>query len=219
MKELFTYGMRFSPIWDPSDIEQVTGLINLVETIFDINKNANLWCEVGVGLGESTSIFLGFQKIHKIHCIDSFSKHENYFDELAFAPEDLKKTIDFDIFKNVFLTRLKDEISNNRCIPIIDSSQNAAKIFDDNFFDVVYIDADHSYEAVKNDLFSYFDKVKARGFLCGHDYARDGRFGYSGKIAGDPWPGVTKAVHELIDYYKLPMPIIFKDSSFLIQKI
>jgi len=36
--------------------------------------------------------------------------------------------------------------------------------------DFVFIDADHSYEGVRQDLISWWPKVKPGGFICGHDY-------------------------------------------------
>lgn len=36
--------------------------------------------------------------------------------------------------------------------------------------DFVYIDGDHSYEAVKKDLEAWYPKVKSGGMFCGHDY-------------------------------------------------
>lgn len=62
-------------------------------------------------------------------------------------------------------------------------SLEAVKKFEDNYFDFVYIDADHRYEAVKADIIAWLPKVRAGGFLCGHDYGEK--------------DGVTKAVDEL----------------------
>jgi hypothetical protein len=41
---------------------------------------------------------------------------------------------------------------------------------EDEYFDLVYIDADHSYDGVLNDLELSYKKVKRNGFICGHDY-------------------------------------------------
>jgi len=35
----------------------------------------------------------------------------------------------------------------------------------------MYIDGDHSYKGVSNDLKLGLSLVKSRGFICGHDYA------------------------------------------------
>lgn len=50
---------------------------------------------------------------------------------------------------------------------------NAAKHFPDNYFDLVYIDADHTYEGCKKDLESWYPKVKKGKFLLGDDYVNN----------------------------------------------
>ncbi len=52
-----------------------------------------------------------------------------------------------------------------------DDSLVAAKNIPNEYFDFVYIDADHSYESVKSDIIAWFPKVKKGGFLAGHDWA------------------------------------------------
>jgi len=52
--------------------------------------------------------------------------------------------------------------------------------FEDNLFDFIFIDADHSFEGCCEDILAWWPKVKNGGWLCGHDY--------------NAWPGVTEAV-------------------------
>jgi len=65
-------------------------------------------------------------------------------------------------------------------------SPEIAKIFPDEFFDLVFIDANHSYDAVKADILAWLPHVKLRRFLTGHDY-------FHGES------GVVKAVDEFFD--------------------
>ena len=51
-------------------------------------------------------------------------------------------------------------------------------------FDFVFIDADHSYEAVKADLAAWWPRVKPGGLFCGHDY---GKREYGVTQAVDEW--------------------------------
>lgn len=54
----------------------------------------------------------------------------------------------------------------------------------DKTFDVVFIDADHRYDAVINDIKAWEGKVRPGGILCGDD-------------CGNPlWPDVKKAVQD-----------------------
>ena len=63
------------------------------------------------------------------------------------------------------------------------SSLDATELFPLSYFDLVFIDADHRYEAVLADIKSWLPLVKKGGFLTGHDYG--GRKG-----------GVTRAVDD-----------------------
>jgi hypothetical protein len=45
-----------------------------------------------------------------------------------------------------------------------------AVTFPDEYFDLIYLDACHLYEAVRQDLRDWWPKVKKGGLFCGHDY-------------------------------------------------
>lgn len=49
----------------------------------------------------------------------------------------------------------------------------AAKSFPDNYFDFIYIDANHSYEATVEDIKAYYPKLKKGGLFGGHDYCEN----------------------------------------------
>lgn len=51
-------------------------------------------------------------------------------------------------------------------------SVEMAKLVADNCFDFVYIDADHTYEAVKADIAAWWPKVRVGGTIGGHDYVK-----------------------------------------------
>lgn len=42
--------------------------------------------------------------------------------------------------------------------------------FPDEYFDFIYIDANHTYQSFKNDLFVALTKIKKNGFIGGHDF-------------------------------------------------
>lgn len=51
------------------------------------------------------------------------------------------------------------------------SSLSAVEQFADRSLDIVFIDADHSYEGCLSDIIAWTPKVKIGGLICGHDYA------------------------------------------------
>ena len=57
------------------------------------------------------------------------------------------------------------------CIQIYrEYSTDAARRFPNNYFDLIYIDADHTYEGCLSDLETWYPKVKKGRFLIGDDY-------------------------------------------------
>lgn len=49
-------------------------------------------------------------------------------------------------------------------------SSQYLKNIPDNFYDIIYLDGDHSYAGVKEDLENAFLKIKDGGYIMGHDY-------------------------------------------------
>jgi len=54
--------------------------------------------------------------------------------------------------------------------PVKVASVEGAKRYADESLDVVFIDACHTYECVKEDIAAWLPKVKRGGYLAGHDY-------------------------------------------------
>jgi hypothetical protein len=65
-----------------------------------------------------------------------------------------------------------DSISGfeDRGVMIRAASKVASGIFPDEFLNFVYIDANHAYDYVVEDIEVWFPKIKKGGYLCGHDY-------------------------------------------------
>ena len=66
--------------------------------------------------------------------------------------------------------RFKKEIKKSKVEIIRKMSHLAAKIFEDETFDWVYIDAKHDKPNVARDLNSWAPKVEPGGWILGHDY-------------------------------------------------
>jgi hypothetical protein len=58
----------------------------------------------------------------------------------------------------------------DRAVMVRASSEIASDMFEDNSLDFVYIDANHAYDYVVQDIELWYPKIKEGGYLCGHDY-------------------------------------------------
>ena len=117
--------------------------------------------EVGVYTG-SLSIFIHSRWFGKmLHLVDRWKEVPGY-DDIANNPQEMQD----EFYEGVKL--LFDGVEDVNIIR--DDSLNAAKQFEDGQLDWVYIDADHSYDAVKADIEAWFPKVRIGGLVSGDDY-------------------------------------------------
>ena len=103
-----------------------------------------------------------------------------------------------------FMDNMADMIQLGKVIPLRMSSVNAAKWFAKQGIraDMIFIDAGHTYEEIKEDIEAWEPLVKDGGILCGHDYYHDGQ----------TWPGVQQAVDERYGHKGTDMGFIMNNS-------
>ena len=58
----------------------------------------------------------------------------------------------------------------DRAIMVRTDSLNGSMMFQDESLDFVYIDANHAYDYVVQDIQLWYPKIKKNGYLMGHDY-------------------------------------------------
>lgn len=70
-------------------------------------------------------------------------------------------------------TNFKNSMANKPFVQIYrEYAHDAVRHFPDEYFDFVYIDADHTYESCLQDIADWYPKVKKGKFLLGHDYRK-----------------------------------------------
>jgi hypothetical protein len=125
-------------------------------------RNAKI-LEIGTFMGLSSfSMLKGSEFSSEMYCIDSWE-----YTGMITEPD---KAID--IFS--FFLQCVDSVGSRFIHPIRMKSKYAFPILKDGFFDVVFIDGDHSYEGACLDIKNSLLKVKNGGIICGHDYHMDG---------------------------------------------
>jgi len=130
--------------------------------------------ELGAWLGRSTAYLIDNAPNLNITVIDSWEGSDSELD----TNHKLAKTKDiFSMFKKNMGNR-KFKFYKGRAEKLVEK-------FDNEYFDTIFIDMDHSYESVKRDIELWLPKVKKGGLLAGDDYRAT-------------VPGVIEAVKELL---------------------
>lgn len=120
--------------------------------------------EVGSWLGNgSTRTFVKhlLPQSGVLYCVDTWKGSAN-------SARHQRIVRDFDVF-STFLGNIESYGGSGVVRPIMMTSRDAAEIFPDRFLDLVFIDGDHSYDAVREDILLWRPKVREGGILCGHD--------------------------------------------------
>lgn len=75
-----------------------------------------------------------------------------------------------------FCDNLLDHIKTARVIPLRVQSVLAAQMFakSKQTFDMIFVDAAHDYQSVKDDIEAWYPLLMPGGLFCGHDADRDG---------------------------------------------
>lgn len=120
--------------------------------------------EVGAWKGKSAAYMaveiINSDKNIDFHVVDTWEGSEEHMSN----PE-LK-----DLYE-IFISNMKPV--ENYYKPMRMTSIDAAKLFDDESLDFVFIDAAHDYENVTADIKAWYPKVKKGGVLAGHDFYPD----------------------------------------------
>jgi len=151
--------------------EKIQGWFNFQPLYYvaaNIFPDGSNFLEIGSWKGASAS-FMGVELINlkktntKLYCIDTWEGTPGEHDTESAV---IEKTL-----LEQFLTNTKPLNDNGLTIvPIKSKSQDCASVFQDNFFDFIYIDGSHYYEDVKQDIIKYLPKLKKDGIFAGHDW-------------------------------------------------
>lgn len=117
--------------------------------------------EVGVYRGEHAAFYLKELDIKLVFLIDPYVGYGNY-SPIKVGLKDLAKA------EQMAHERLRSH--GQKIIWVKKRSSEAVEFIGDDSLDFVYIDGNHSYGFVAEDLMLYYPKLKRRGLLAGHDY-------------------------------------------------
>ena len=131
-----------------------------IQAVYDLYGNTKVsGAEIGVFEGENALNIINFLNIDTLHLIDPYEPYEDndgvYRVDFSYGKEKAVKVLDG---------------YNGLIRWHFTSSDEACKYVPDDSLEFVYIDGNHSYDFVWNDIHNYLPKVKSGGILGGHDY-------------------------------------------------
>jgi len=166
-------------------------VINLFITEFNFKSGV----EIGVNEGDNIFKIAESNSKLKIYGVDPYKVQK----ENTLYEKNINEEYNDESLSIIKRKILKESLKYPNLKIIIDRSDNASKQFDKESIDFVFIDGDHSYKSVKNDINCWEPKVQEDGLIMGHDYN---------------WGDVARAVGEIFtEVWILP------DSMWVASKV
>lgn len=150
-------------------------------------KNA-VCAEIGVDQGVFSRQILEVTEPRKLHLIDPWAEPHH------------------GINHSKVLETFDDRIASGQVEVHRGRSQDLYDRFPDRYFDWIYVDGNHKYKSVKQDLDRYYPKVKMYGFITGDDYRLVAKR-----------KGLRDAVAEVAETYAMRL-ILVKNNQFILWK-
>jgi hypothetical protein len=154
-------------------------------------ESGSHFVEIGSWTGRS-SAFMAVEiwrsgKSISLDCIDTWKGNREH--------AELREVVDGELYSK-FVKNMMPVRGRYRAIR--KCSVEAALGYRDRSLDFVFIDGDHTYESVMDDIGAWLPKVRSGGVIGGHDYR--------------VWSGVTRAVHDSFghDFHQYMGDVWFK---------
>ena len=123
-----------------------------------------LGVEIGTGTGTNALTLTRNNPEMKLYCIDAWKIYDGLHDYPS------------DEFLQAYYELACRRLKPHKNVEFIRKlSMDAVNMFDDESLDFVYIDANHEWPFVTQDIFYWAKKVRPNGIVSGHDYLKEKR--------------------------------------------
>ena len=127
----------------------------------------------------------------KIYCVDPWQDYDEY-------PEYKGKQ---DLAWKTFNTNISTYKLQDKCVINRGFSEKIVPTFEDNFFDIIYVDGNHETEFVYKDGCMAFEKLKSGGFIVFDDYNYH-------------WPQTKLGIHRFLEEHKNKLNVVHRATLF-----
>ena len=160
-----------SDIFTIDTVQQAFGQQNLVQQIQDFKPAVYHFIqfmqqlpnpvvlEIGCDIGDSSQLLLDSNPALTLYTIDPYDDYVDWNGNRLNERQELYQRV---------LERFKPY--GDRFKLLRSTSDEVFNQFEDNFFDLVFIDGLHTYDQLSKDCVNYYSKCKNGGIFSGHDY-------------------------------------------------
>ena len=123
--------------------------------------------ELGTYTGKCALTMLPYirQMSGKLSCVDWFRGNPGVEAEITTSYQKYN-------ILDIFLNNIREAGYEEYVTVLIRTTDAAASMVADEIADFIFIDADHRYSRVRNDIVNWYPKLKNGGLLCGHDFEK-----------------------------------------------
>jgi hypothetical protein len=140
----------------------------ILSQVFIKERGYKVGCEIGVFTGGHAEFTLANSDLEKLFCIDSYIAPLNSSTTITNGFEKCYWQACWDTIYYYAIDKLSQFSDRVKFIRL--SAEQAAPMIEDYSLDFVFIDGDHSYDAVLADCTNYYNKVRSGGIVAGDDY-------------------------------------------------
>lgn len=156
-----------------------------------LSSDEKVYMEIGSYCGGSAALMLSHPNKTHVYCIDPLNLNKSHYGGTTSQYETLKQNLELKKGNNTY--EIFKSYSNDKGLLNLLKERNIKA-------DILFIDGDHSYNAVLNDFYNYHEFVNPGGFIVFDDYVDNE---YSPQVR----PAVDKIVKD-IEEHSLPYEII-----------
>lgn len=158
--------------------------------LLDAMPKGGVCAELGVKIGDFSKEIIDVTKPKEIRLVDVWRKPNT-----------------FHVFLGNILPYMKEETTDIKFLRANTGLAYSTNFLPDNYFDWIYVDADHSRYAVYSDLMIGMLIVKRGGFITGDDYDHK------------EYPGVVEAVQHFIKRFRVKPHAVGENRQFILEKL
>ena len=164
-------GESMEPNWDYYGLgtQFGAGAANVLRVLCNTLPEYPIVCEVGSWVGTSSCVMAGVirGKGGLVYCVDKFHSRG---EDNPYLWDAMKKSVPGDSVFDRFLYNVSASGFTNMIHPLVMTSEDAARVMENQLFDFVFLDGDHRYQYISQDIALWLPKVKPGGVIGGHDY-------------------------------------------------